>query len=111
MIVKNHTEQDIYMVFEGTRYDIPAKGELANVPKAVAMHWQNNVHQFVTLSEDKKAEVAEAKVAEVKKEAALVVPEAIVVPEVVAEAAAAIVDEVKTEETKTPAKVVAPKTK
>lgn len=63
MIVKNPTEKDIYIVYQGTTYAIDAKSEINNVPLEVATHWQKKVHEFVQVeaeSTTKKAVVNEA---------------------------------------------------
>lgn len=52
MIVKNPTDSEISIQFNGVKYTVAANSETPNVPAQVAQHWQENVHNFVTISED-----------------------------------------------------------
>lgn len=53
--IYNPTDSLIYMVYNGTRYEIPANSEI-EVSDDVADHWKIKVHEFVQIKPIKKAE-------------------------------------------------------
>lgn len=57
MRVKNPTSNSITVQILGTKYTVPADGEVGNIPAEVAKFWQENLHNFLILSEDKTREV------------------------------------------------------
>lgn len=46
----NPTDQLVYIVHKGVRYEAPANGVAKDLPEEVATHWRS-VHQFLTLPE------------------------------------------------------------
>jgi hypothetical protein len=66
MIIKNPTTNEIRVQILGTKYVLPASGEIKYVPEEHALYWKDKIHNFLILSED-KAEVKE-KVEPVKEE-------------------------------------------
>lgn len=60
MIIKNPTKNRIAVKIFGVDYDIAPEGTLENVPEAAARYWQENLHKFLVLREDKKIETVQA---------------------------------------------------
>lgn len=79
MIVKNPTENRLEVQVQGVTYVIEPEGTLENVPEAHARYWQESLHKFIVIRNEKKEEV-----------------ETVVMPK-------PKVEEVVTEEVKTPA--------
>lgn len=52
MVVKNPTANDIRVQILGVQYDLPANGELHNVPPEAAAIWKVKLHTFIQLSDE-----------------------------------------------------------
>lgn len=64
MIVKNPTDKEISVQILGTQYTVPANGEREGVKDEHAIHWKEQIHNFLILKNEEVAEVSEETVTE-----------------------------------------------
>lgn len=87
MIVKNPTDNEIFVRIKGVDYSLEPQGEVSVSPE-VALHWKNRIHEFIILIDEESDAPAAVEVEEevVVEEEAPAADEAPVVEEEVAPA-------------------------
>jgi len=68
MIVKNPTKEDITVQLKGVKYTVKAQDSLEGVPEEQAVYWKRQLHNFITLSAEKKVQEVKEEKEEIKEE-------------------------------------------